>query len=504
MTNWLNALKATLRIRFPNGINRVQGTSTMKNFSLLLVLLFLSACTPPDSASGAQDLDARLARIENGLTPGFQIKGQDQLVFNIDERLKELGIPGMSVAFVANGEIAWQRAYGMADIGEDKPMQTCTMLLAGSISKPVAALRAHQLVEAGVFNLDENINSYLTSWQVPDNEFTETEKVTIRRILNHTAGLTVWGFPGYDDGDEVPGVVGVLDGLGNTDPVRVFKQPGESWLYSGGGYTIMQLAITEQEGMTFPETMQRNVLDRINMSGSTYENPLPAKYHSLAATGYRSNGGEVEGKWPIYPEMAAAGLWTTPGELIQYAIEVQKIFQTRQDGLLKYETVAEMLTPGMNDHGLGPGVDEHTFGHGGADEGFRAQLIAWKEKPYAVVVMVNSDNGSIMQELLQSIASEYELPGIDPLIREILEIPSEELMKFVGRYELENIGLLEIQLSGDGLVVQGEALDETIKLLSQSETELFDSTDGTLFEFDISEGVVTGFDVRGLRGVPVD
>jgi len=476
----------------------------MKRLCFLSVLLLLFSCSLHDGEPNSQTPDSRVARIESGLIPDFWIKGADPVPFNINERLDELGIPGLSVAFVADGKIEWARAYGMSSVAENRPMETDTMLLAGSISKPVAALRAHQLVEEGVFDLDENVNKYLTSWQVPDNDFTKTEKVSIRRILNHTAGLTVWGFPGYDKGDEIPSVVDVLDGLGNTDPVRVFKEPGEGWLYSGGGYTIMQLAIEDQESISFPETMQKNVLDRISMSNSTYENPLPEQYHAIAATGYRSNGDEVEGKWPIYPEMAAAGLWTTPGELIRYAVEIQRIFQSKQDGILKYETVVEMLTAGMNDHGLGPGVGEHTFGHGGADEGFRAQLVAWKDNPYAVVVMVNSDNGSIIRELLIAIANEYELPGIEPTIREIEEISTADLEKFAGGYELENIGLVKIELLDDRLTATAEFIDEPVQLLPQSATEFFDSTDGTLFEFDVQDGVVNGFTMRDIKGERVE
>ncbi len=240
------------------------------------------------------------------------------------------------------------------------------------------------------------------------------------------------------------------------------------------------------------------------MPNSTFENPLPEEYHSLAATGYRSNGDEVEGKWPIYPEMAAAGLWTTPSELIQYAIEIQRIFQSKQDGILKYETVVEMLTAGMNNHGLGPGVSEHTFGHGGADEGFRARLVAWKNKSYAAVVMVNSDNDSIIQEVLLAIASEYELPGIAPTIREVVVIPTVDLEKFAGSYELENFGPLEIVLLENQLIVEAEFMDEPMQLLPQSATQFFDSTDGTIVEFDVQDNVVTSFNVQGLRGDRVE
>ena len=177
----------------------------MKKLLALLILLSIFACSTPKEASNS-DLEARIQRIENGLMSSLQIEGEEAVTYNINERLKQLGIPGVSIAVVTNGKVEWAKGYGMADIAENRPMTSETMLLVGSISKPIAALRAHQLVENGRLSLDGNVNDYLTSWQLPDNEFTTKEKVTLRRILNHTAGLTTWGFPGYDKGDEIPSV----------------------------------------------------------------------------------------------------------------------------------------------------------------------------------------------------------------------------------------------------------------------------------------------------------
>ncbi len=465
----------------------------MKNLTLSALLLFTVSLSAQDA-----DLEARIKRVEDGLMPSLQIKGEAVPTFNVNNRLKELGIPGLSVAFVKDGKIEWSRAYGMADVAENRPMTTETMLLAGSISKPVAALRAHQMVEQGVFDLDENVNEYLKSWYVPDNEFTKNEKVTLRRILNHTAGLTVWGFPGYDKGDKIPSVPEVLDGKGNTDSVRVYKEPGRSWMYSGGGYTVMQLMITDTEGTSFPETMQSHVLDPLGMQKSTFANPLPEKYHSMAATGYRGNGQEVEGKWPIYPEMAAAGLWTTPSQLIQYAIEVQKINSSKEDGILKYSSVEAMLTPGMNDHGLGPQAGKERFGHGGADEGFRANMIAWKNEPYALVVMVNSDNGQIMQEFQLAVAKEYGLSGIKADVREIVKMSSEELQRYVGKFQVGDIGIVEVENTGSTLLFKAPFIQQRVELVAQSETRFFDKADGTPITFELKDGKVTGFKVQGL------
>jgi len=471
---------------------------------LLVVLFLLVSCAPGEAPDAESELESRISQIENGLIASLQIKGKPKEYFNLDERLAELGIPGLSVAFASNGEIEWARAYGMADVSDNKPMTTASYLLAGSISKPLAAVRSLQLVEDEVFNLDDNVNDYLTSWQVPDNDFTATEKVTLRRILNHTAGLTVWGFPGYDNGDEIPTVVEVLDGKGNTDPVRVFRQPGQAWQYSGGGYTIMQLAIADTENVDFAQSMKENVLEPMRMPGSTYENPLPVELHGIAATGYRENGDEVEGKWPIYPEMAAAGLWTMPSELIQYGIEIQRVMQSGQDGILSYETVYEMLDAESDTHGLGPSVQDHTFGHGGADEGFRAQLLAWKNQPFAVAVMVNSDNGKIIRELLLSIANEYGLPGIDPVVREIAEMPPEDLQKLVGRYELADIGVFDIVVDGSRLKFSGVDFDYTAWLYPQSDRVFFRSETGSLLTFEFEDGVATGFESQGSRAVRLD
>ena len=474
----------------------------MKRFIPVLLLIVLVGCSSA-TENDERLLFERISRIENNLQPNLQIEGEPVPVYNIEERLKELDIPGVSIAVINDGTIEWAKGYGMADRSENRPVTAETMFLAGSISKPVAATRAHQLAESGTISLDTNVNNYLTSWTLPDNEFTENEKVTTRRILNHTAGLTVWGFPGYDKGDSIPSAADVLDGKGNTDSVRVYKEPGESWMYSGGGYTIMQLMITDLEGDSFPAIMQSNVLDPIGMTSSTFENPLPETYHAIAATGYRTNGDEVEGKWPIYPEMAAAGLWTTPSQLILWAKEIQQIYQSQGDGILKAETVNEMLTPGMNEHGLGPGVSEHTFGHGGADEGFRANLVAWKEHPVAVVVMVNSDNGSIIREIMLSIAEEYDLPGIEPELKTISELSSEVLQRFVGTYSVSGMGEAEIARKENGLEVSAAFLDEPIFILPESDSTFFEKTEGLNFTFIIRDNEVEGFRVRGTEATRI-
>ncbi len=467
----------------------------------LVGLFFASCATDNKDTQALNELNERIARIENGIQPNLQIEGTEIPNYSIEERLEDLDIPGVSIAIIQDGELAWAKGYGMADVAENRPVTTETLFLAGSISKPVAALRAHQLAEEGIIHLDTNVNAYLTSWKLPENEFTTSEKVNTRRILNHTAGLTVWGFPGYDKGDTIPSVPEVLDGKGNTDAVRVYKEPGESWMYSGGGYTIMQLMITDLEKRAFPAIMQEHVLNPLGMTSSTFANPLPAQYHAIAATGYRHNGDEVEGKWPIYPEMAAAGLWTTPSQLILWAKEIQNIYQKQQDGLLQLETVNEMLTAGMNEYGLGPSVSEYSFGHGGADEGFRANLIAWKKEPIAAVIMVNSDNGSIIQEIKLSIAKEYNLPGVEPMTRTINAQSVEQRTPFVGTYSFREYGEVEVTIKENGLEIQGPSFsEEPIMLLPTNDSTYFNQNSGTYYTFKFQDDAVAAIQFWNNRG----
>ena len=276
----------------------------MRIVQFLVVSLIVFNCSGQSNRE-QQLLEERITRIENGLQSNLRIQYGDSIVikqYHIEERMKELNITGLSIAVMNNGVIEWAKGYGMADSLENRKVTTETLFQAGSISKAIAATRALQLVEDGRIQLDMNVNHYLDQWTVPENEFTTKEKVTTRRLLNHSAGLTVHGFPGYGVKDTIPSVIGVLNGEGNTGPVRVFREPGEKVGYSGGGYTVLQLMISDMEQQDFSEIMYEKVLTPLGMTSSTYQNPLPKKYHRMAAAGYYSDGSQVEGKWHTYPE----------------------------------------------------------------------------------------------------------------------------------------------------------------------------------------------------------
>jgi CubicO group peptidase (beta-lactamase class C family) len=329
-----------------------------------------------------------------------------------------LRIPGLSVAVFDADRVVWMKAYGVREAGEGAPVTLDTTFQAGSISKAVAALAVMHFVEQGRFALDDNVNDKLRSWKLPDNEFTTQQKVTLRRLLSHSAGTTVHGFPGYAVGEAVPTVVQVLNGEkpANTAPVRVQMVPGTRFEYSGGGTTIIQLLLVDQLGKPFPEILAETVLKPLNLVHSSYEQPQPPDRAIHSATGHQANGEAVKGRWHIYPEMAAAGLWTTAGDLANFALEVAKARQGKSSRVVSPATARQMLTiqaTGQHQTGLGFFLDPKSdrFAHDGADAGFTASLIAFAGSGKGVAIMANSENGPMLFPLLAgAVSREYRWP----------------------------------------------------------------------------------------------
>jgi CubicO group peptidase (beta-lactamase class C family) len=380
------------------------------------IFLIASAAGLPKPQPEPADpqLAARIQRVENGIPPISLGQSEPLLRLNLPELMKIYKVPGLSVAVIDNFKIVWAKAYGVTEAGSTTPLTVHTLFQAGSISKPVAATGALYLVERGKLSLDENVNDKLKTWQVPDNEFTKDQKVTLRRLLSHSAGLTVHGFPGYEVGTPIPTLVQIFNGEkpANTAPIRVDFVPGTKYRYSGGGITIEQQLIIDVTGEPFPQFMRESVFDKIGMSDSTYEQPLPPARAAMASTASHADGMFVPGKWHVYPEMAAAGLWTTPTDLAKFAIETALSTQGKANHLLSEAMTRERLKPQIENVGLGffvgDGGNPTEFGHDGDDEGFQARLIMFADSGKGVAMMTNSDAGLAMASFLEeSIAKEY-------------------------------------------------------------------------------------------------
>ena len=379
-----------------------------------LFLFNLFGWITANAQSTPASLSEKIRQIEARLSPILTVEGDSVTQFSIQDRMTHYKVPGVSIAVIQNGKIEWAKGYGFADREANRPVDVNTLFQAASISKPVAAFAALHWVEAGKLSLDGNINMYLKGWQIPDNKFTTTEKVTLRRLMTHTAGLTVHGFDGYAQGRSVPTLIQILDGENPANSKAILPDtiPGTISRYSGGGYTVMQKAMIDQVGKPFPAIMQETVLSKIGMKHSTYEQPLPATFDALAATAYQANGQPVKGLWHTYPEMAAAGLWTTPSDLARYVMEVQQSLQGKSNKVISSQMTRQMLTKSLGGSGLGPALrhdgDSLIFSHNGGNEGFRCMLVAHAYKGNGVVIMTNSNNGmDVAQELLNSVSTAY-------------------------------------------------------------------------------------------------
>ena len=459
--------------------------------------LALGAIAPVHAATPDEHVEA----IAGALSPMVVVKGETPRTVSLAERMGQLKVPAVSIAYFDRGRIEWARAWGMADRERGVLATRDTLFQAGSISKPVSAIAALRLVERGDLQLDANVNDRLTSWKLPDNPFTKDRKVTVRNILNHTAGTTVWGFPGYDRDTPSPSLPRLLDGQGNTEAVRVFKVPGESWRYSGGGYTILQLLLTDVTGRPFPELLQREVLAPAGMRASTFEQPPGDMARARMAVGYLGDGTRVQGDWHLYPEMAAAGLWTTAEDLARFAMAVQQA--ARGGGSLLSRTTAQlMLRPGQNNHGLGPVLspDGLRFGHGGADWGFQGELTAHVDGGPGVAILTNSDNGGVLaRQIIQTIAREYGWAGesLKPQQRERITLSTEALRAYVGRYVGPG-GRFQI-MAGDGvlrLILEGNPEAE---LVPEAPDRFFFRDNGVTVRFEGKGEEMTFIPPNGTR-----
>lgn len=403
-------------------------------------------CTAGLLATAGHAAEAeRIARVEAGLSPRIFAEGQP-IKWTIQERMAHHRVPGVSIAVINDGKIEWARGYGTLEASGSSPVNAETVFQAASISKPVSALALLRLIEAGKLSLDQDVNEVLKTWKVPANSFTTDEKVTLRRMLSHTAGLTVHGFRGYAEGEAVPSVVQVLDGEkpSNSPAIRVDVKPGSVERYSGGGYVVMHQMVRDVTGDSFEALLQSAVFKPLGMMRSTFEQPLPAAWSTNAARAHRGNGTLLPGKWHTYPELAPDGLWTTPTDLARFAIELQQSLRGESNKVISAAMTKQMLTRQLRSMGLGiavAGADATLrFGHGGSNAGFKCNLVAYASGR-GCVIMTNADNGAaLITEIERAIAAEYDWPDFRPVARKPATVAPEVLAGHVGSYRVPGGG----------------------------------------------------------------
>lgn len=464
----------------------------MTRFRFALTALTCAALfTTTAAAPLAGAPDTHIQNVENGLLGPVAIAGRPNPGASLAERMRFYKVPGLSIAVINNGVIEWARGYGVLDAQSKAPVEIDSQFQAASISKPVFAMAALSLVEKGALRLDEDVNDRLASWKLPENAYTQVQKVTLRRLLNHTAGTSVSGFGGYGEGQPVPTVLQVLDGVApaNSLPVRVESVPGEQMRYSGGGMIVAQLLASQVSGRAFAPFMHDTVLAPLGMAHSTYEPMLPGPARRNLASAHTPDGAPIKGKWHSYPELAAAGLWTTPSDLALFAIDLQQSRAGLSHKVLSKEMATQMLSRspaspfGLGIQVAGPGKVA-AFSHSGGNEGFRCQLFAYAETGQGVVIMTNGNRGmELIGELMRSVAKEYGWSDYQVTEKVLAQVDAKTLASYAGRYHVGGMAV-EVRSEGTRLLVKTAQLGpEALEAYPETASQFFLLDSPTMLSF---------------------
>jgi CubicO group peptidase (beta-lactamase class C family) len=468
----------TNRTRYPTALGYAIG------YALAVAWLLGSA------EAHAQTAAERIVRVEQGLLPRAVRAGERGKLASIPERMAYHGIPGMSMAVIENGMIVWAKAFGVREAGGNAPVTTETLFQGASLSKPVSALGTLMLAEQERLDLDGDVRQWMRSWK-PD------EGITLRQLLSHTSGLSVSGFAGYAPGVPLPTVTQILSGQppANNDPVRATIPPGTQVRYSGGGYVVVQQLVMDVTRLPFGEYMRRAVLAPLGMTASSFDQPLSTDRARVAAAGHRRNGSRLDGGWMVHPELAAAGLWTTPTDLARLIIALQDALSGRRTPVVGTEIARQMLTARADNAGLGvflagPNGPSRRFMHSGRNAGFDALLVAYKNGRQGAVVMINRNNNEgFINEVLESVAREYEWPDYvsDSAQLEYAAVASSVQAPYAGVYEAEGRPSLSVVFEDDKLFARSGD-DVWLRMYPVSDTEFVSIDKTTRWTFVRSAG----------------
>lgn len=446
--------------------------------------------------------------IEQHIQKSIVIAGEAQPKTTLIQRMADENVPGLSIAVLKNGEIVWAKGFGIANTKTKRPVNEHTLFQAGSISKPIGALAALKLVEQGKLSLDEDVNKYLKGYQLTGAKLSKETPVTLRQLLTHTAGLSVHGFPGYATGNKIPSTIDVLNGLGNTAKVEVVLTPGSEWRYSGGGYTVMQLLVEQISGQTFADFTDTNILIPMGMLNSTFAHKLPDNLKQRASAAFNTEGNMHSAVFNDYPEKPAAGLWTTPTDILKYASHMQAIMQGKKDGILQKETVAAMFTKHKNNWGLGPELidikGQLAFGHGGKNLGFTNDFKAFVNQGDAFVVMSNGDNASTLNnEIMTTLSKHYDIAFLEQTIIQSITLNPQQLDAYKGEYLLlTDIGyngdfISKISVNNGKVTIQNPGDPSPSRLVPENTSKFISAVSGNEFVFKFEGKKVTGLTVAG-------
>lgn len=463
-----------------------------RSFFILLAFVIIFISCKKQFRGGSQE--ELIKRVESHLSPAVRVEGELISYYSIEERMNYFNIPGVSIAFIEDEKIAWTKQYGYTGGDVNWPVTESTVFQAASISKPVSAIAALQLFEDEGFDLDRDLNDYLTSYKIPESRFTQNEKVTLRRLLSHSAGFNENLFEGYSKWEEIPELNQILYGLypSKSGPITPFLIPGTLFYYSSGGYTILQQLITDITGKSFSEYMDERIFSRLNMNHSTFVSPLPKYLCVSPAVGHYSDGESIKGNWLIYPQLASSGLWSTASDLAKLIIELQKSFNNKYSCIFSNSVVKMFLSRQIDDFGLGFFLDgaENSlmYSHTGNNCGYRSKLLVFANKSEGVVVMTNSDNGTVLiDEIIRSLSYVYDWGIYASKVKRMIYLDHKTLQKFEGVYNFDSNYDIAVSATENGLFIKQLWNRKGYYVFPESDLRFFVKELDFVFKFSCNE-----------------
>ncbi len=462
--------------------------------TVVCAVFVLTSCETPKSR-----MRQRMRAVESGLLKAVVFKGQEPERMKLEERMRYYSVPGVSVAVIYKNRIDWARGYGSKEARQPEPVTIDSLFQAAALSQPVSALATLHFVEKGQLSLDSDVNSYLSSWKLPESKMTRARKVFLRDLLSHSAGLMPFEYKGYPPSEPLPSLLQILDGQKPADSpaARIYALPGSAHAYSELGYSVLQQLLVDIGKRPFPQIMKETVFEPLGMLNSTFESPLPTALKHTAVTGHLRDGRPIDGKWRMYPEKAAAGLWATPTELALFLIEVIQVARGESQKISSSGIVQEMLTPHIDIQGLGfliEDVSDDLFFHmWGSNAGYSCFMVGYPVRGEGAVVMTNSDNGGyLIDEILRGVSAAYEWPHFQPEEKILYRLEPSIYAQYVGKYEINPEYVLDVAHEDYYLIITPSGQIPT-KFYAQGLSVFFSTDPYTVIRFEKNqEDRVTG------------
>ena len=386
----------------------------------------------------ASDAQARKQQIERDILPRVVFAGETEPV-SVESRMSKYKTPALSVAVIHNGKLDWSAAWGQLQV-DGAPAGCDSLFQAGSLAKPATLLAALRMKQKGLIDFDKNVDTYLSSYHLPPGHQTDANPVTFRNLFAHTSGITPGGYDGYAQGLPIPSDQQIVraEAPGNSRKVEVLNSPNTSLAYSGGGYTLIEIALQDRLRKPFEQIMADWLIAPVGMRQADFTQPLPAAIHRHAARGYLADGRGVPGGWHNHPEQAAAGLWATASDLAAFLIEIRKGYMGTSK-IFTRSSIREILAKPIDGHAYGFRLigegDQVFITHYGGTIGYRAGMTLNLRTGDGAVYLNNSDNGADLGgDFLSAVSRAYGWPVFRETQVKRAPQTVEVLRSLAGRY----------------------------------------------------------------------